>query len=251
MLQPGERRPFSSADDATLSLINVERGKDEIPLVLPGEKRVLYGIDALLEILGARFPLVRKAGHSVILYPTLRKLYKLISYNRKVIVARKCGPGDIDCSPAFNPTYRVLFLLVTLLINTLMLLPVHNQILIHLPFYHRNMAELQGAHAFLVVANLVCAATLPLEKALSYLGQVSMLAVSAVLLLVPLIILSNLLMLPVIAVAGYLVIVIAVIFREYTRRMAFAGTLLSRPWVTAANLTGIAFFMVYLFNTPI
>lgn len=43
----------------------VERGKDEIPLVDVEEKQTLYGIDALLEILGAPFPIIYKKSGKI------------------------------------------------------------------------------------------------------------------------------------------------------------------------------------------
>src|SRR5689334_10073439 len=117
LLPAANRLPFSNADASILSAIDIERGKDHIPLFDPHTRRTLYGIDALLEILGQKMPCVKKMGHLRPVHWFLGKLYNLISYNRKVIVARQCAPGTFDCSPAFHPFYRILFLIMFLSFN--------------------------------------------------------------------------------------------------------------------------------------
>src|SRR5687768_10026750 len=109
-LPEGGRRPFSTLDPALLNSIDFTKGKNEIPLLDTPSGKVIYGIDALLEILGQKFPFIKKAGSLRPVNWMLRKVYKLISYNRKVIVANRCGPGTIDCSPEFNDRYRILFM---------------------------------------------------------------------------------------------------------------------------------------------
>src|SRR5689334_12403294 len=96
------RVPFSEADIEILTSIDIERGKDEIPFLDKRTGITLYGIDTLLEILGQQAPFIRSIGNFRPVKWFLQRLYKLVSYNRKVIVARKCGTGRFDCSPAFN-----------------------------------------------------------------------------------------------------------------------------------------------------
>ena len=86
-----------------LLAIDIEKGKDEIPLFDPATRQTLYGIDSLLgNSRTENSVLYNRIGNFKPVKWFLRKLYKLISYNRKVIVARKCGPGTFDCSPAYN-----------------------------------------------------------------------------------------------------------------------------------------------------
>src|SRR5262249_4665171 len=102
LLDPGRRIPFSKADIVILTSIDIEKGKDQIPFFDKETGTTLYGIDTLLEILGQKAPLVKSIGNFRPVKWFLQRLYKLISYNRKVIVAKKCGSGKFDCSPAFN-----------------------------------------------------------------------------------------------------------------------------------------------------
>jgi hypothetical protein len=93
LLNAENRIPFLKADIEILASIDVEKGKDEIPYFDSQTKVTLYGVDALPEILGQRAAFIKSIGNFVPVKRFLTRLYKLISYNRKVIVARKCGTG--------------------------------------------------------------------------------------------------------------------------------------------------------------
>ena len=82
---------------------------------------MVYGIDALLDILDQKIPFIKAMGNFAPLKWVLKRIYKLFSFNRKVIVAKKCGPASIDCSPDQNYLYRFIFMAVCLVFNTLML----------------------------------------------------------------------------------------------------------------------------------
>ena len=83
------RKAFSTCDTELLNAIDLERGKNEIPLIDIENKQVLYGIDAMLEVLGEKFPVIKTIGNVKPVNWFLKRLYKFISYNRKVIVAKK------------------------------------------------------------------------------------------------------------------------------------------------------------------
>jgi hypothetical protein len=88
-----------------------------------------------------------------------------------VIVAKKCGPGNIDCSPDTNYSYRFIFMAVCLLFNTVMLYPVQDQIFVNLSYYHLSFLQLQAAHFALVFINCTLALNLTKEKGFEYLGR--------------------------------------------------------------------------------
>ena len=87
-LESGGRKAFSTLDDKLLSLIDFNKSRNEIPLLDTSSNRVLYGIDALLEILDQKIPCIKTTGNVAPIKWFLKKFYKLISYNRKVIVAK-------------------------------------------------------------------------------------------------------------------------------------------------------------------
>ena len=194
LLKPENRIPFSKADIEILTFINVEKAKDEIPFFDTKTGETLYGIDSLLEILGQKLPIIKSTGNFKPLKWFLRRLYKLVSYNRKVIVAKKCGHGHFDCSPGFNVFYRVFFMILFLFFNSLMLLPLHNNLFTSLSFYHLSIYQLQTAHLLFVVINCAVAVFLKQKQAIEFLGQVNMLALITILLLTPIMAFSSLVM---------------------------------------------------------
>lgn len=248
-LLPREGRvAFSTVADSILNSIDFEKSKNEIPLYDTESKKTWYGIDALLEILGDRFPWIKWIGNIKPIKWFLKKFYKLISYNRKVIVATKCGPGAIDCAPDFSFFYRILFMIIFLGFNTLMLFPIHNSILAPSSIYDRSSDELQISHLALVGMNLLLASTLERHKAIEYLGQVNMLALITVLLMIPLMVLNKWIGSVNPVTIAYLVLVTVFIIFEYFRRMRFANMVVANKLVIAINLLSLGVFLTYLFS---
>jgi len=240
------RKAFSSLDDSLLNKIDLERARNEIPLI-NATGTVSYGLDALLIILGDKFPWISKAGRSPLLYWFFRKLYKLVSYNRKVIVAKKCGPGDIDCAPDMHFGYRFLFLLLGLTFNTFMLFPL--QLQVFSSFNNSiSIVALQSAHFGLVGMNCMLALTVSKKKAFEFLGQVNMLALTAILLLIPLLLIHQWFELPKTYTLIYLGVATVIVVKEYLRRMQFAGILLVNKWIVSINFVSIIAFLLFIFH---
>jgi hypothetical protein len=246
LLSPENRIPFSKAAIEILTSIDIQRGRDEIPFFDRNTGVTLYGIDTLLEILGQKAPFVKSIGNFKPAKWSLQRLYKLISYNRKVIVAKKCGTGRFDCSPAFNCFYRVLFMTICLLFISIMLWPLHVCLFRHLAIYQLTFVQLEAAHLSFVSINCIIAAFLTKRQSVEYLGQVNMLALIAILLLTPLIITSSLIVINQFLIIFFLLFLAAFVIKEYFRRMKYANSLL-RP-VIAANLICLAAFLLYVFH---
>ena len=246
-LHAAGRKAFSTVDDDLLSKIDFDKSRNEIPLLDTSTNKVLYGIDALLEILGQKTPLIKSIGNVPPVKWFLKKLYKLISYNRKVIVAKKCSPGNIDCSPDINYRYRFLFMAICLLFNTIMLYPIHNTVFSKISYYHLSFLQLQIAHFALVIINCTLASVFLKARGYEYLGQVNMLAFSAVLLLIPMI-LSGYFFSSEVIISLWVIAVSAFIFKEYIRRMEYVGILSNNRWMVSMNLLSVCGFILFLFH---
>jgi hypothetical protein len=247
LLPASGRVAFTQAPDSLFSQIDLDKAKNQIPLIDQDNKKVFYGIDALVEVLSQKFPLIRTICEWSFVSWFLKKLYKLVSYNRKVIVAKKCGQGQFDCSPEFNLTYRMTFLIGFLFSNSLMLWPIHTYILSTVSYYHVNFWQLESAHLLFVFANCLLACFLPFNTALEYLGQVNMLALSTVLFCIPLFLIIGFLGAIDLLILSYLVLLTAFIVKEYFRRMQYAGIIPSYKMVAGVNLLCLFAFLVYLF----
>jgi len=241
------RKSFSAVSPELLHTINWQRSVNEIPLLDLTTKQVWYGIDALLEILGQKCSLIKTIGRLQPVNWFLKKLYSFISYNRKVIVAVKTSPFKVNCSPSFNLFYRLLFMLIFLVVNTLLLLPLHQHLLTQLPGYTLSAMQLLKLHAIMVAFNCTLALFLPKQTAFEYLGQVNMLTLVANLLLIPLVITDAYIQPGNWVNYGYLILISIVIFLEYFRRMNYAN-MLDRYWpVLTINVSSIMGLSICLF----
>jgi len=246
-LSEGGRQAFSTLDDSLLTKIDFNKGRNEIPLINISSGEVLYGIDALLFILGHRFKFINSIGNIRPVKWMLQKFYKFISYNRKVIVAKKCNSGNIDCSPDLNYFYRILFMLVFLVFNTVMLPPVYNIILSRLPSVKIDAKDIIMAHFGLVLINCCCALSFSKQKAVDYLGQANMLALLAILSIIPLLIAGCFINPGEKLITIYLSLMAVLIFKEYLRRMEYAGILPGNKWIASLNLVSMSGFVFILF----
>lgn len=245
-LQKEERTSFTEAANALLTKIDFGRSKNEIPLVDTTTGQVLYGIDSLLEILNRKIPFIKTIGNIHPVKWFLQRLYKFISYNRKLIVAKKTAYECVDCTPDFNWFYRIFFMVFFLVFNTIMLLPIHTSILSKLPFYHLSLLQMQLLHFGLVTVNVSVSFFLGSKKGIDYLGQVNMLALSTVLLTLPLLLLCNMITASPLLITLYLTVISLVILADYRRRMKFAD-LTGNKWLIVTNLLSFALFLLVLF----
>jgi len=245
MIEANNRKNFSSIDAGLLALIDPRRSTDEIPLIDANTKQVWYGMDALLEILGQRFKWIKTIGQSPPVKWLLVRLYRLISYNRRVIVATTKPAGNFDCTPRFNVKYRLGFMFIFLLFNSLMLLPLHEHILQH-SFFSAGFYQLQWAHFAIVGTNILIAARLPKQAGIEYLGQVNMLALTVVLLLVPLMLLNSMFSNLYDLNNFYLGALSLFTIMEYRRRMKYAKLFTQYRHVVWINAAALTLFLLYL-----
>jgi predicted DCC family thiol-disulfide oxidoreductase YuxK len=248
LIEPEGRKAFSNIEPQILATIDLQRGKNEIPLVDMATGQVHYGIDAMLEVLGQKLPWVKTIGNCKPIKWFLYRLYRLVTYNRRVIVAPAAHPNAFDCTPDFNRRYRIYFMVLCLAVNTLLLFPLHQYIFGNIAFTHLGINRLLLGHTALVVLNILLLAALPNKTGLEYLGQVNMLATLFFLLCLPLLFVNKYLVTTgVITNMVYLGALGGFIAREYVRRMQFAGIWPRYKWVIVADLGAIAFFFTLLF----
>jgi predicted DCC family thiol-disulfide oxidoreductase YuxK len=247
LLDAEGRQNFSTVDAAIFQHIDPTKCNNEIPLIDTGTKQVWYGIDALLEILGDKFPVIKKLGNLPPIKWMLLKLYKFISYNRKVIVAIAAKKDSYDCSPAFNVPYRISFLALFFIFNSLMLWPYYCTLFTNSFIEHKTFAELQTAHCLLAVINVSSAASLKRNQLLEYLGQVNMLALTSILFLLPLYVFTRVTGISNVFVNDiYFLLMTLLVVKEYLRRMKYAHIFYENKKIVLINILGVAAFVFYL-----
>lgn len=112
--------------------IDWQKAKHEIPLVDLKTGEVKYGVDALAEILQQKIFFIKPILNIQLVNWFVKKLYKLISYNRKIIVASTpTASVNFDCTPDFNFFWRWMFITVCFLLNTFFIGVIFKNLGIH------------------------------------------------------------------------------------------------------------------------
>ncbi|MEO6491133.1 MAG: hypothetical protein ABIO04_14420 [Ferruginibacter sp.] len=247
MITNDNRKNFSTVDSSLLELIDTNRCRNEIPVIDLKNSQVWYGIEGLSEIIQQRLPFLKPVIDFRPVNWILNKTYNLISYNRRVIVARKTTVGNFDCTPDFNFRYRLLFMLLFIAFNTFMLYPIQINILANSSI-RINQNELQALHFMLVISNIAIAYFLHPRVAIEFLGQVNMLALTTVLLTIPLIFLNKFCFADLFINNYYLSLLTLFVFVEYRRRMDYAGIIKNYPIIVVLNILALLVFIICLFN---
>lgn len=125
LLEANGRKAFSQATDSIMCKLDTHKSKNEIPLLDTATNQTWYGLDAMLEVISVKFPLVKRVANIKPVKWFLQRLYKLISFNRKVIVAVPKTNSKYDCTPDFNVKYRFVFLLFVTLFTIACIKPLY------------------------------------------------------------------------------------------------------------------------------
>ena len=172
---------------------DIVRAKEEIPLLDTNGRETLYGVDSLVYILGQRFSFVPAIMKVKPVNYFFRRLYKMVSFNRRVIIPSRPSAKGIDCAPPFSLKYRIAFIVFAVVLSSFItylfgrsaagcfLLDAHRSGLAMLLIAGTGWV-LQGATALVFLEN----------KKLEYLGHMCVVMIMGVLLLLPSIIAGSL-----------------------------------------------------------
>ena len=111
-LEPGGRQPFREGMQEWQARLDPERARHEIPLIDRDGGPTLYGLDALLFLIGQHHPRMARLGHLPPVRQPLEQLYQFISYNRRVIAGSTGNPRPEDGAPAFHRGWRSAWLIL-------------------------------------------------------------------------------------------------------------------------------------------
>lgn len=111
LLSEEHRISFAELNASPLSTqIELERSKHEIPLVDIDGGETIYGVDSLVHLLQPRFPWLKKLMQIKPFNFLVRRLYKLVSYNRGIMAPSYPSFREFDCTPDFHWGYRLLLI---------------------------------------------------------------------------------------------------------------------------------------------
>lgn len=113
--------PYQTFNDPHATNLDIDRARNEIALVDTQSNTVKYGIDALEHIVIYQFPELTGVLKSKPVDFFLRKFYRFISFNRKVIAPSGYKENVRACIPDFNLNYRVAYILFVVFCSSIVL----------------------------------------------------------------------------------------------------------------------------------
>lgn len=113
--------PYQFAEISVSNFIDMERAKNEIALINTQNNEVVYGIDALRTIITHSFKWTTWLLNLKMIDWFLKKCYRFISSNRKIIVPNVSKIGLDDCIPVFNAKYRLFYVFFVIVCSSIVL----------------------------------------------------------------------------------------------------------------------------------
>jgi predicted DCC family thiol-disulfide oxidoreductase YuxK len=246
-----ERMPFSALKNQEfISRMDVTRQGNEIPLVDLNGGETIYGLDAMLFLLAKKWKWIRTIFRFPPLYFFFRRFYALISYNRRIILAKKYSNLKCSCAPAFHLGYRIAFIFIAVFISFFFTWEFGKAFAQTIPVNIKNAAIKTEAICGTGWIVMIFLAVAFLKKnAIDYIGHLAVLEVIGVFILLPSIIIA-----PHIGFAGFILCVLNVLFssgimlRGHIRRIRALGV--SQVWTSIwfVTLQATAIFWIIKFS---
>lgn len=253
MLPANGRVGYTSADKAISSKIDTERYRTEIAVVDTRGGETLYGTDGLSLIIGNSFPLLRPLLQKQWFVRFIKKLYRFISYNRKIIAPHKSQANTPDCTPAFSRKHRVLFIVFSILVSCWLTWMCGRAFAMLVPGTSPASGGLQllaGAGTGWALQFAAAALFLKGEKAFNYAGHLAVIMLVGLFILSPYALLASLLPAfgSLIALAGVMCSFSMMLYM-HTTRVNILEIPQAFTWLWALNLmagaTAWAFYFYY------
>lgn len=197
--------------------IDMEKARNEIAFFDETNGKTNYGIQAFIKILAANNGFFNWILRFSPIQFLLTKLYKLISYNRKVIYPVAQQTHKKSCTPDFNLTYRWLYIIGVAFFTGLVLNQFIHYINQYFGFTHLWWREYiicfgqvvwQLSASYLIIKN----------RTIEYLGNMSTVSLIGALLLIPLLGVLQIFNFSAWIMLFYFSLVVGVMLLEHIRR---------------------------------
>lgn len=220
MLDSAGRHPYQQMPEQICPYVDKHRAVNEIALVDVTTGEVSYGIRSLFKIIGNAIPLFSPLFRFPPFIWIMTKVYAFISYNRKVIIPANTT-GKHELQPDFKLTYRIAYLIFTVVIAAYILAG-------YAPLF-ASIIPAGGAYRELIVCSgqLIFQGTiisvLDKSKTWDYLGNMMTISFAGALLLLPVLALPQWIQIPDMYYAAYFMLVAGMMLLEHIRRTKLMG----------------------------
>lgn len=218
MLGKNGRKAFGNLTEMDKDTIDINKAQNEIALVNTKTKEVIYGLDSLLAILGHSMPLIKTIGQLKPVHFLLTKLYKFISYNRKVIISTPIDNNAVGCIPGFNRTYRWLYIVFATVVSTTVL-QAYSKLLPTIVSLDNHLWEFLMCGGQIVFQGLILLFFVK-DKILSYIGNMITVSLIGSLLLMPILLASIIAVPGTIFLVGYFLLVVVFMVLLHQERVS-------------------------------
>jgi predicted DCC family thiol-disulfide oxidoreductase YuxK len=225
LLDVAGRQPLSQVDKAIISRLDKHKSRNEIPLLDTATNQAWYGLDAMLEVISGKYPFVKKVANIAFVKWFLFRLYKLISYNRKVIVAVPKSNSPFNCTPDFNKKYRLAFLLLVTVACVAFISPAYQFFSVKFSM-NINLQQAYLGFTVLWLTLFMIPKLVNSSMAFHYWGQLAMLCLLSVLLTLPLIVIGNIVAISTLIKGLYFFCMFTFLLKEVLRRKVYLKSIL-------------------------
>lgn len=230
MLDEEGRQPYQKLGTGCTLPIDRKRAVDEIALLNKATGEVHYGINSLFFIIGHSYPFLKPLFRFRPFAWLMKKIYRFISYNRRVIIPSK-DIGNEDQSPSLNARYRSFYLLFTWIITSIILFNYSRLITDFVPAgnFYREFMVCGGQIAW----QLVFISFIQKKKTWDYLGNLMTISFAGGLLLLPALLISGFHFFEPVVFVIYFGLVVTLMLLEHIRRSSLLriGGLLTFTWI--------------------
>jgi hypothetical protein len=240
---------YQNVNSKVFEQIDENRAKSEVAFVHPRSGKAVYGINAFLTIFSDKRPALKWLFQVRWVYFLLEKLYRFISFNRKVIAGTCNIEGGRDCTPPVHIPYRLVYLLLAALFTGYMVNGFTSLLDSEMGLTHVGWREY--AICFSQIAWQFAALSLIRPaKRLDYLGNMSTVSIIGGLLLLPLFIADHFLDLNWMQLLIGFGSVFGFMFYVHIKRCKRLGLpfIVSASWVTFRTLVLIIVLLLIYLN---
>jgi len=219
MLEENGRKAFSSYNFSECPQLDKTRACNEIALVDNRTGQVTYGVHSLVKVLSSRFPFVALIMRASISQWLATKLYRFISYNRKVIIPpinkNQC------CTPSFDLSYRVIYILFACIVSAVVLHQYSSTLAEIIPptTLTRELLICSGQVLFQAIYLTIISR----DKIITYLGNMMTVSLAGAFLLMPPMLIGATVGAGIYYFAISFLLVVLIMFSDHTRRVKLLG----------------------------
>jgi hypothetical protein len=239
MLGKGERCAYSESNRANMPEVDWQRAKNEIALISLNDRKVTYGVNSLLTVVGNCLPLLAPLFSTALFQFVIGKLYMLISFNRKVIAPGKEFESPNSCTPDMNYRYRWLYIVFTWIFTSAVLVNYSRLMtpLIPVSSIFREFLVCGGQ----IIFQGMVAFVVNRKKVIHYLGNMMTVSLMGAIALLPAFAFKAFINTPYFY-AAYFLLVVALMFLEHWRRVST----LRLPWIMSASWVAYRFVVLFI-----